>query len=91
MKLQLYFCVCDAIQQDDSPTSNDPLKIPSGPITRARSKSIKEALNGLVQEAWTKQMAISSTLENKDVENVTNVIWAEHGDVDHILGSKTST
>ena len=81
MKLQLYFCVCDAIQQDDSPTSNDPLKIPSGPITRARSKSIKEALNGLVQEAWTKQMAISSTLENKDVENVTNVIWAEHGAV----------
>ena len=69
----------DEIQQEDKPTSNDPLKIPSGPITRARSKSIKEALNGLVQEAWTKQMAIGSTIEDKDAENVTNVIWAEQG------------
>ena len=57
------------------------MKISSGPITRARSKSIKEALNGLVQEAWTKQMTICSTIENKDVENVTNVIWAEQGTV----------
>ena len=81
----------DQIQQEDKSTSNDPLKIPSGPITRARSKSIKEALNRLVQEAWANQMAIGSTIENKDAENVTNVIWAEHGDVDHILGSKTST
>ena len=66
------------------------MKIPSGPITRARSKSIKEALNGLVQEAWVKQMAIGSTIGHKDAENVPNVIWVEHGDVDHILGSKTS-
>ena len=69
----------DEIQQEDKSTSNDPLKIPSGPITRARSKSIKEALNGLVQEAWAKQMAIGSTIEDKDAENVTNVIWAEQG------------
>ena len=69
----------DEIQQEDKSTLNDPLKIPSGPITRARSKSIKEALNGLVQEAWTKQMAIGSTIEDKDAENVTNVIWAEQG------------
>ena len=81
----------DEIQQDDYSNSNDPLNIPSGPITRPRSRSNKEALNGLVQEAWTKQMTIGSTIENKDAENVTNVIWAEHGDVDHILGSKTST
>ena len=69
----------DEIQQEDKSTLNDPLKIPSGPITRARSKSIKEALNGLVQEAWTKQMTIGSTIEDKDAENVTNVIWAEQG------------
>ena len=81
----------DEIQQEDTSTSKDPLRIPSGPITRARSKSIKEALNRLVQEAWAKQMAIGSTIGHKDAENVTNVIWAEHGDLDHILGSKTST
>ena len=28
----------------------DPLHVPVGPITRARSKKIKEALNGLIQE-----------------------------------------
>ena len=29
-----------------------PLHVPVGPITRARSKKIKEALNGLIQEIW---------------------------------------
>ena len=43
-----------------------------------------------MQEAWARQMAIDSTIGNKDAENVTNVIWVEHEDVDHILGSKTS-
>ena len=42
-----------------------------------------------MQELWAKQMAIGSTIENKDAENVTNIISAEHGDVEHILGSKT--
>ena len=28
----------------------DPLHVPVGPITKARSKKIKEALNGLIQE-----------------------------------------
>ena len=30
----------------------DPLHDPVGPITKARSKRIKEALNGLIQEIW---------------------------------------
>ena len=30
----------------------DPLHVPVGSITRARSKKIKEALNGLIQEIW---------------------------------------
>jgi len=28
--------------------------VPIGPITRARSKKLKEALNGLVQNIWSK-------------------------------------
>jgi hypothetical protein len=28
----------------------DPLHVPVGPITRARSKMIKEAISGLIQE-----------------------------------------
>ncbi|RVW25535.1 hypothetical protein CK203_111639 [Vitis vinifera] len=30
----------------------DPLHVPVKPITKARSKKIKEALNGLIQEIW---------------------------------------
>jgi 2'-5' RNA ligase len=28
--------------------------VPIGPITRARTKKLKEALNGLVQKIWSK-------------------------------------
>ncbi|KAL5801031.1 hypothetical protein ACOSQ3_032663 [Xanthoceras sorbifolium] len=30
----------------------DPLHVPIGPITRARAKRFKEALNGLIQDTW---------------------------------------
>jgi len=34
--------------------ANDPLEVPIGPITRARAKKLKEALNGLVHNIWSK-------------------------------------
>jgi hypothetical protein len=34
--------------------ANDPLKVPVGPITRAREKKLKEALNELVQNICSK-------------------------------------
>jgi len=34
--------------------ANEPLEVPIGPITRARAKKLKEALNGLVQNIWRK-------------------------------------
>ena len=34
--------------------ANDPLEVPIGPITRDRAKKLKEALNGLVQNIWSK-------------------------------------
>jgi hypothetical protein len=34
--------------------ANDPLEMPIGPITRARAKKLKEALNGLVHNIWSK-------------------------------------
>ncbi|GMN51977.1 hypothetical protein TIFTF001_021115 [Ficus carica] len=30
----------------------DPIQVPVGPITRARAKKFKEALNGLIHEFW---------------------------------------
>jgi hypothetical protein len=32
--------------------AQDPLSLPSDPITRLRAKRFKEALNGLIQENW---------------------------------------
>jgi hypothetical protein len=34
--------------------AKDPLEVPSGPITRARTKKLKETLNELVQNIWSK-------------------------------------
>jgi len=34
--------------------ANDSLEVLIGPITRARAKKLKEALNGLVQNIWSK-------------------------------------
>jgi hypothetical protein len=34
--------------------ANDPFEMPIGPITRAREKKLKEALNGLLQNIWSK-------------------------------------
>jgi hypothetical protein len=33
---------------------NDPLEVSIGPITRAREKKLKEALNRFVQNIWSK-------------------------------------
>ena len=54
----------------------DPLHVPVGPITRARSKKIKEALNGLIQEIWADFNAGHSKLGLKEDEGVINLIQA---------------
>ena len=40
------------IDKNQQAPLKDPLHVSVGPITRARSKKIKEALNGLIQEIW---------------------------------------
>ena len=42
---------------DQGAVSKDPVQVPSGPVTRARAKKFKDALNGLIQEAWTQTKA----------------------------------
>jgi hypothetical protein len=46
----------------------DPLHIPVGPITRARSKMMKEALSGLIQEIWAGK-------EFKPILMVEKILW----------------
>ena len=57
----------------------DPLHIPIGPITKARSKKIKEALNGLIQEIWADSNTGHSKLDSKEDESVINLIQAIEG------------
>ena len=52
----------------------DPLHVPVGPITKARSKKIKEALNGLIQEIWADSNVGHSKLGPKEDEGVINLI-----------------
>ena len=48
------------------------MHVPVGPITKARSKKIKEALNGLIQEIWADSNAKHSKLSPKEDEGVIN-------------------
>ena len=57
----------------------DPLHVPIGPITRARSKKIKEALNGLIQEIWADSNVGHSKLGPKEDEGVIYLIQAIKG------------
>ena len=57
----------------------DPLHVPVGPITKAKSKKIKEALNGLIQEIWADSNTGRSKLGPKEDEGVINLIQAIEG------------
>ena len=57
----------------------DPLYVPVGPITRARSKKIKETLNGPIQEIWTDSNTVHSKLSPKDDEGIINLIQVIEG------------
>ena len=61
---------------ENQQASRDPLHVPVGPITRARFKKIKEALNGLIQEIWVDSNAGHSKLGPKEDEGVINLIQA---------------
>jgi len=52
------------------------LHVPIGPITKARSKKIREALNGLIQEIWANSNTGYSKLGPKEDEGVINLIHA---------------
>ena len=55
------------------------MHIPVGSITKARSKKIKEALNGPIQEIWTDSNAEHSKLGPKEDEGVIKLIQAIEG------------
>ena len=66
------FCCNDENQQ----AFKDPLHVSVRPITKARSKKIKEAIDGLIQEIWTDSNTEHSKLGPKEDEGVINLIQA---------------
>ena len=57
----------------------DPLHVPVRPITKTRSKKIKEALNGLIQEIWADSNTGHSKFGPKEDEGVINLIQTIDG------------
>ena len=55
------------------------MHVPVRSITKVRSKKIKEALNGLIQEIWVDSNARHSKLGPKEDEGVINLIQAIKG------------
>ena len=56
----------------------DPLHVPVR-LTKARSKKIKEALNGLIQDIWADSNAGHSKFGPKEDEGVLNLMQAIEG------------
>ena len=71
--------ICYTAYDENQQAFKDPLHIPVGPITKARSKKIKEALNGLIQEIWADFNAGHSKFGPKEDEDVINLIQAIEG------------
>ena len=68
-----------SIDENQQVSLKDPLHVPVGPITRARSKIIKEALSWLIQEIWANSKTGHSNLGPKEDEGVINLIQAIDG------------
>ena len=54
--------------------AQDPLSLPSGPITRLKAKRFKEALNGLIQESWADSEKMKSNMGQNDNQGLVYVI-----------------
>jgi hypothetical protein len=71
--------ICKCCDGNQQASLKDPLHVLVGPITRARSKMIKEAINGLIQEIWVGSKTEHSNLGPKEDEGVINLIQAIDG------------
>ena len=56
---------------------NDPLSINGGPMTRARAKRMKEALNGLIQEIWAKSLVQQGLDDMERTPRLQNIIQVQ--------------
>jgi hypothetical protein len=65
----------DHTRGNGAEVAQDPLSLPSGPITRLRAKRFKEALNGLIQENWADSKK-SNKMGSNNNQGLVHVIKA---------------
>ena len=53
--------------------SADPLEFPLGPMTRARAKRFKEALNDLIEDAKVRDAHVLNSIEGTKMVHITKV------------------
>ncbi|KAL5752228.1 hypothetical protein ACOSQ2_022735 [Xanthoceras sorbifolium] len=67
--------------EDKGAAPRDPLHVPIGPITRARAKRFKEALNGLIQDTLADSELLKPKMNPHEDQGLINIIkaieWAE--------------
>jgi hypothetical protein len=63
-----------SVDENQQASSKDPLYVPVGPITRVRSKMIKEAFSGLIQEIWAGSKTEHSNFGPNEDECVINLM-----------------
>ena len=64
----------DVIPVHQTTSQQDPLHIPTGPMTRTHAKRIKEALNTLVQQTWAKYDAVGPSISTFTKGNLKGLL-----------------
>ncbi|GKU99823.1 hypothetical protein SLEP1_g12610 [Rubroshorea leprosula] len=60
-----------------STTSCDPLHTQGGPVTRARAKKMREALNGLIEQIWVENNIQQANRSLDDYQGMVNIIQVQ--------------
>ncbi|GKV11000.1 hypothetical protein SLEP1_g22289 [Rubroshorea leprosula] len=70
---------CNDGNQDNniSTTSCDPLHSQGGPVTRARAKKMREALNGLIEQIWVENNIQQANRSLDDYQGMVNIIQVQ--------------
>ncbi|GKV11019.1 hypothetical protein SLEP1_g22308 [Rubroshorea leprosula] len=79
VKAKANLCKTSDGNQDNSisTTSCDPLHTQGGPVTRARAKKMREALNGLIEQIWRLVILIEESIESEILRDFSLWVWRQ--------------
>ena len=64
------------LQEEGNDKTKDPVLVPVGPVTRARAKRFKEALNALAQHIVIEE-GKSTCMESTNIAQIVNLIQVQ--------------